>query len=185
MHLLADPARLARFWSKVDKSGDCWLWTRSVTNSGYGVHRCGEGGIAYTTMAHRVAWIVTRQAEVPEGMALDHLCRTPACVRPDHLEPVTPSTNVRRSSRYKAGDGATVRRGPITFRERGSSGRVMCIWREYLEGGAVRQASSTHPSREAAEKWASQQSDVRTSKQVRVNAPSAPPAAGPAVSAAV
>ena len=27
---------MERFWSKVDKSGDCWLWTASCARSGYG-----------------------------------------------------------------------------------------------------------------------------------------------------
>jgi hypothetical protein len=34
----------------------------------------------------------------PAGLELDHLCRTPACVNPDHLEPVTHAENVRRGS---------------------------------------------------------------------------------------
>jgi hypothetical protein len=25
-----------RFWAKVDRSGDCWLWTGGVSNGGYG-----------------------------------------------------------------------------------------------------------------------------------------------------
>ncbi len=33
---------------------------------------------------------------IPEGLVIDHLCRTPACVNPDHLEPVTNAENVRR-----------------------------------------------------------------------------------------
>lgn len=28
---------------------------------------------------------------------LDHLCRRPACCNPDHLEPVTHRTNMRRA----------------------------------------------------------------------------------------
>jgi len=34
--------------------------------------------------------------EIPEGLQIDHLCRVPACVRPDHLEVVTPRINVWR-----------------------------------------------------------------------------------------
>jgi hypothetical protein len=30
---------LSRFWSKVDTSGDCWLWTGGVSPKGYGVSR--------------------------------------------------------------------------------------------------------------------------------------------------
>ena len=34
---------------------------------------------------------------VPDGLELDHLCRTRNCVRPDHLEPVTHRENIVRS----------------------------------------------------------------------------------------
>jgi len=34
--------------------------------------------------------------EVPRGLVLDHLCREPQCVNPDHLEPVTSAENVMR-----------------------------------------------------------------------------------------
>lgn len=33
---------------------------------------------------------------IPTNMDLDHLCRNPICVNPDHLEPVTHLENVRR-----------------------------------------------------------------------------------------
>jgi hypothetical protein len=39
---------------------------------------------------------------VPDGLELDHLCRVPACVNPDHLEPVTHIENVRRGRSYWA-----------------------------------------------------------------------------------
>lgn len=33
---------------------------------------------------------------IEEGLVVDHLCRNKLCVRPDHLEAVSQSTNVRR-----------------------------------------------------------------------------------------
>ncbi len=45
---------------------------------------------------------------VPPGLQLDHLCRVRNCVNPDHVEPVTPAENIRRSPRAKL-DEAKVR----------------------------------------------------------------------------
>jgi hypothetical protein len=35
---------------------------------------------------------------IPEGLTIDHLCKNPGCVRPDHLEAVTMRENIRRGS---------------------------------------------------------------------------------------
>jgi hypothetical protein len=42
-----------RFWAKVDKSGDCWLWTGAKVNWGYGQFRVGKGHM----LAHRFSFI--------------------------------------------------------------------------------------------------------------------------------
>lgn len=82
-----------RFWSKVDASGDCWLWTRWCSDRGYGYYSiAGEGNHA----PHRYAYEAL-VGPVPTGLELDHLCRNPRCCNPDHLEPVTHAENLRRS----------------------------------------------------------------------------------------
>lgn len=81
------------FWSKVNKSETCWLWTGFIGPAGYGKF----GGRTHfgTTLVHRIAYIATR-GPVPEGLVLDHLCRVRHCVNPDHLEPVTNRVNSMR-----------------------------------------------------------------------------------------
>jgi hypothetical protein len=83
-----------RFWEKVDKSGGpdaCWLWLAHKGNKGYGSFAVN----GREPRAHR--WAYERfVGPIPEGLLLDHLCRTPACVNPAHLEPVTNLENLRR-----------------------------------------------------------------------------------------
>lgn len=78
--------------SKIEVSaGGCWIWTGKANDGGYG--RIDHNGKSYR--AHRAAFEAFRFT-IPDEMVLDHLCRTRLCVNPDHLEPVTSVTNVKR-----------------------------------------------------------------------------------------
>jgi len=82
-----------RFWAKVDKSGDCWLWIGATNKGGYGsltINRKTYG-------AHRIA-IQLAGIEIPPGLHVDHKCRNRLCVNPDHLRLVTPRQNVLENS---------------------------------------------------------------------------------------
>jgi len=71
---------LERFWRKVDKSGEHWLWTARIDDWGYGrieINRVNE-------CAHRIAWLLTN-GEIPKGMCVCHKCDITSCVRPEHL----------------------------------------------------------------------------------------------------
>ena len=81
-----------RFWSKVDKSGDCWLWTATRSKGGYGHFYVSSGKMV---PAHRWAY-EQEYGPIPEGLQIDHLCRTPSCVRAGHLDVVTTRENTRR-----------------------------------------------------------------------------------------
>jgi hypothetical protein len=75
-----------RFWSKVDRSGDCWLWTAYINDAGYGHFGVRDG---VTVKAHRFAYELVRGA-IPEGLTLDHRHTCPKhCVNPTHLRPAT------------------------------------------------------------------------------------------------
>ena len=82
-----------RFWSKVDKSEGCWLWTAHRNQKGYGIFWFSKPKRGVS--AHRFAYELA-SGPIPDGLQLDHLCRNPTCVRPDHLEPVTALENTRR-----------------------------------------------------------------------------------------
>lgn len=91
---LAQDANLTtRFWSKVDKSGECWTWGIGKNKKGYGLFSV-DGA---SRMAHRVSWALSGQV-VPPGMQLDHMCHNRGCVRPDHLRLVTNKQNMENLS---------------------------------------------------------------------------------------
>jgi hypothetical protein len=74
------PEQVAYFWSKVDKSGECWLWTASCGTGGYGQIGINNRALA----AHRVAYEIAI-GPIPPGMAVCHTCDVRACCRPSHL----------------------------------------------------------------------------------------------------
>jgi len=98
-----------RFWDNVIvKPNECWEWWGGVNDDGYGNFSSESGHIA----AHRFAYI-TNKGQIPQGMILDHLCRNPSCVNPDHLEPVTTKENLMRSPKAPAAINARKTHCPL------------------------------------------------------------------------
>lgn len=79
-----------RFWSHVEKSDGCWLWTGELAGKGYG--RMKFAGVR--EHAHRMSWEFAN-GPVQAGLLVLHKCDTPACVRPDHLFLGTQKDNMR------------------------------------------------------------------------------------------
>lgn len=88
-----------KFWSRVDKSGDCWEWTGGHFPLGYGMNRplIRPDGSKTSRSAHRIAYELI-VGPIPAELEIDHLCRNPGCVNPAHLEPVTHRENVLRGN---------------------------------------------------------------------------------------
>jgi hypothetical protein len=91
--LLPLAEKLSERFAPEPNSG-CWLWLGVLNRGGYGMVK----HLGVYRMAHRESFLKHR-GPIPGGLELDHLCRTRACVNPDHLEPVTHKENIRRGSR--------------------------------------------------------------------------------------
>lgn len=95
----------------ADENG-CWIWQRGKSPLGYGVGWAdGKAQPAYRIVYRRY------KGEIPAGHDLDHLCRVPSCVNPDHLEPVTHAENIRRGKNAKLteGDVSEIRSAPRKY----------------------------------------------------------------------
>ena len=75
----------------------CWISDRATRNSGYTCIKVA-GAVRDT---HRVAYEAF-VGPVPDGLALDHLCRQRTCCNPGHLEPVTLWENTLRGDNFMA-----------------------------------------------------------------------------------
>lgn len=74
-----------------DPNSGCWLWTGFCDAIGYGRLHCEDEALAHRSSYRAFV------GPIPDGLELDHKCRTRSCVNPAHLEAVTHSENMRRS----------------------------------------------------------------------------------------
>lgn len=79
-----------RFWEKIDKTGDCWIWTAAKTNKGYGKLTIRRR----TWIAHRFAFTITH-GMIPSSAHVLHRCDNPPCCNPDHLFLGSNDDNIR------------------------------------------------------------------------------------------
>jgi hypothetical protein len=115
------------FWSRVDRSAECWVWTGGTVGGGYG--RFGRGKV----LAHRHAWEITN-GPIPDGLDVLHRCDNPPCVRPDHLFLGTHTDNMR--DMFTKGRRAT-KRGTSHPNARMTEEDVRWAKAEYAKGGTT------------------------------------------------
>lgn len=104
---------MKRFWDKVDKSGECWIWTAAKDSGGYGQFFFEGKNIK----AHRVSFYLTN-GYWPNHTR--HTCDNPPCVNPNHLLSRTRKENNddiykrERNSGIKAAEVKAIRNLPMT-----------------------------------------------------------------------
>lgn len=127
-----DEAVITRFWEKVDKTGDCWLWTAALfQQNGYGQAWDGER----PTTAHRVAYRITYGDPPPDKPFVLHRCDVRACVRPTHLFAGSQADNIHDMD-TKGRRRTVARRGEANAGARLTSAQVHEIRELYAAGGA-------------------------------------------------
>jgi len=75
---------------------DCWHFAGHHDKLGYGIIY-GENN-QYPAYRVMYEYMVGR---IPDGLEIDHLCESPPCINPAHLEPVTHRENTLRYYRRR------------------------------------------------------------------------------------
>ena len=113
-----------RFWNKVDRTGDCWIWTGCRVRGRYGVIgvETVRPGKMRMERVNRVAWRLA-YGDIPEGMHVCHHCDNTPCVRPDHLFLGSPSDNMRDMAAKERGTAKLTAASVIEIRRMYATGR--------------------------------------------------------------
>lgn len=79
----------------LDAATGCWNFSGYIRKDGYAGTITAPDGRPRVS-AH-VAYYERKNGRVAAGFIVDHTCRNPRCVNPDHLEAVSQAENVRRA----------------------------------------------------------------------------------------
>lgn len=109
-------ARLVANTAEPEWSGACWMWTAGLQARGYARVNIWDAarGKSILRLGHRLMWATINRPVTIEWVnefeyriveplpleyddTIDHLCRNPACINPDHLRLLSRADNTRRA----------------------------------------------------------------------------------------
>lgn len=134
MHHEFTPKQVARFWARVDQSGECWEWIAYRNHDGYGRLVIGSrtDGTRRLAMAHRVAWEIAK-GPIPDELRVLHRCDNPPCCRPEHLFLGTQADNIA-DCRQKGRTIVGYLRGEKHGRAKLTDDQALWVRRRYADG---------------------------------------------------
>ena len=95
--------------SRIDFSGECWVWAGAKSARGYGVISLKSQEFPQkVAMSHRAVYEICVEP-IPDGMRVLHRCDNPPCCRPSHLFLGTDADNVKdkvAKGRQARGEGS-------------------------------------------------------------------------------
>jgi hypothetical protein len=108
----------AKLLARADKTGECWLYTASLNDEGYGLFRKGR-----ERLAHKASYLYF-VGPIPAGQNICHKCHVRNCINPAHLRLDTQAANVQEA--YDLGR-AVAPRGEAQHQAKLTEGAVLAI----------------------------------------------------------